>query len=44
VVSSTILKEQIFIRVAIIGHRSIQDDFDTFVRHLLHTYQIRLKM
>jgi glutamate/tyrosine decarboxylase-like PLP-dependent enzyme len=43
VVSSTRIREQVYIRAAIISHRSTLDDFDTFVKSLLDLCHVRLQ-
>ncbi|CAF4662167.1 unnamed protein product [Rotaria sp. Silwood1] len=43
VVSTTNIHKQIYIRVAIISHRSTLEDFDIFVKCLLDLHQARLR-
>ena len=43
VISATRIREQIYIRVAIISHRCTFNDFDVFVKCLLDLYQVRLQ-
>jgi len=41
--STTRIQQRLYIRVAIVSHRSTLDDFDIFIKTLLNLYQIRLQ-
>ena len=43
VASTTRIRDRLYIRVCIVSHRCIPEDFDIFVEHLLSSCQVRLR-